>query len=74
MLLRNGGKKINCIKRFFQHEAAQGTSAVIIAVVGILMAAGLTIWYSGVNIAFNATGILFLGLIAWLTSMTEKRS
>jgi FlaG/FlaF family flagellin (archaellin) len=68
---------MNRIKRFFKDEAAiaEVTSTVVmIAAVGILLAAGLIIWYTGVNTAFNTAGILFLGLIYWLISLAEKRS
>ena len=68
---------MNRIKRFIKDEAAiaEVTSTVVmIAAVGILLAAGLIIWYTGVNTAFNTAGILFLGLIYWLISLAEKRS
>ena len=44
------------IKRFFRDEAAtaEATSTVIvIAAVGLLLAAGLTIWYTGVSAFFT---------------------
>ena len=50
---------MNSIKRFFQDEAAtaEATSTVImIAAVGVLLAAGLIAWYTGLNSAFNTGG------------------
>ncbi len=50
---------MSSIKRFFRDETAtaEATSTVImIAAVGILLAAGLIIWYTGVNGAFNSAG------------------
>jgi phage-related minor tail protein len=50
---------MNSIKRFFLDEAAtaEATSTVImIAAVGVLLAAGLIAWYAGLNTAFNTAG------------------
>ena len=47
---------MNSIKRFFRDEAAtaEATSTVImIAAVGLLLAAGLGIWYSGISSFFT---------------------
>jgi Flp pilus assembly pilin Flp len=47
------------IKKFFMDEAgtAEATSTVImIAAVGVLLASGLILWYTGVNTAFNTAG------------------
>jgi len=48
---------MNSIKRFFRDEAAtaEATSTVImIAAVGILLAAGLTLWYGGIKSFFTS--------------------
>ena len=45
------------IKRFFRDEAAtaEATSTVImIAAVGLLLAAGLTVWYTGITNFFTS--------------------
>jgi hypothetical protein len=50
---------MNSIKRFFRDEVAtaEATSTVImIAAVGILLAAGLIAWYGGVQNAFTTAG------------------
>ncbi len=47
------------LRRFFRDEAgtAEATSTVImIAAVGLLLAAGLIAWYTGLNGAFNTAG------------------
>ena len=50
---------MNCLRRFFREETAtaEATSTVImIAAVGVLLAAGLVAWYSGLNTAFTTAG------------------
>ncbi|MGP8051779.1 MAG: hypothetical protein ACLPYB_14375 [Desulfobaccales bacterium] len=50
---------MNRMKRFFRDETAtaEATSTVImIAAVGILLAAGLIAWYGGLNSAFTTAG------------------
>ena len=57
------------IKRFFRDEAAtaEATSTVImIAAVGLLLAAGLGIWYTGISTFFtNASGQIENGSTGW---------
>ena len=56
---------MNSIKRFFRDEAAtaEATSTVImIAAVGVLLAAGLVAWYTGLNTAFSTAGGSVKGL------------
>jgi hypothetical protein len=50
---------MNGLRRFFRDEeaTAEATSTVVmIAAVGILLAAGLIAWYSGVQNAFTTAG------------------
>ncbi len=50
---------MNGLRRFIREETAtaEATSTVImIAAVGILLAAGLIAWYTGLNGAFNTAG------------------
>jgi predicted negative regulator of RcsB-dependent stress response len=57
--LQEEEEDMNSIKRFFRDEAAtaEATSTVImIAAVGILLAAGLAAWYVGLNTAFTTGG------------------
>ncbi len=54
-----GVRGMDGLRRFFRDEAgtAEATSTVImIAAVGILLAAGLIAWYTGLNGAFNTAG------------------
>ena len=57
------------IKRFFRDEAAtaEATSTVImIAAVGLLLAAGLTVWYTGISTFFsNASTQIENGSTGW---------
>ena len=57
------------IKRFFRDETAtaEATSTVImIAAVGLLLAAGLTIWYTGISTFFtNASTQIENGSTGW---------
>jgi predicted negative regulator of RcsB-dependent stress response len=56
---------MNRIKRFFWDEAAtaEATSTVImIAAVGVLLAAGLVVWYTGLNTALTTAGNQVSGL------------
>ncbi len=62
---------MNSIKRFFRNEAAtaEATSTVImIAAVGVLLAAGLVAWYTGLNAAFNTAGSRVTGLTSNMQS------
>ena len=62
---------MNSIKRFFRDETgtAEATSTVImIAAVGVLLAAGLVAWYTGLNTAFNTAG----GKVGTLTSNMQS--
>ena len=50
---------MNSIKRFFRDEAATAESAstvIMIAAVGILLAAGLGLWYGGIQSFFTSAG------------------
>ncbi|MGP8051776.1 MAG: Flp family type IVb pilin [Desulfobaccales bacterium] len=48
---------MNALRRFFREErgTAEATSMVVmIAAVGILLAAGLVVWYTSLNGAYNS--------------------
>jgi hypothetical protein len=61
---------MNGMRRFFRDEAAtaEATSTVImIAAVGILLAAGLVVWYGGIHSFFTgaATQVAGYGTTTW---------
>jgi Flp pilus assembly pilin Flp len=56
---------MNALRRLFREETAtaEATSTVVmIAAVGVLLAAGLVAWYTGLNTAFNTAGSKVKGL------------